>query len=248
MKIFAITVLLIVSLIPALAAADPIPKPKVEFSADTAMEAGGIPMTGKVYHALDRQRIEQSLQEINIVVIARHDKNVGWMIMGTEPAYMELSLEETKKQSGNFDGCEMQQKKQGEEKINNILTTQSRVNVSCPDGSAYEGTMWLSKDGIIVKMEATATDGGNKYPFRLELKNVRIGKQDPKLFEVPAGYQKMGIGGMMGAIGAIMKELPEQDMVVELNDPRKGPATNPTTAEDAVLAEELKKLKGLPGF
>ena len=37
-----------------------------------------------------------------------------------------------------------------------------------------------------------------------ELKNVKIGKQDPQLFEIPQGYTKFDMGGMMG--GAMGRE------------------------------------------
>ena len=31
-----------------------------------------------------------------------------------------------------------------------------------------------------------------------ELTNVQIGRQDPKLFEIPEGFTKLDMGGMMG--------------------------------------------------
>ena len=31
-----------------------------------------------------------------------------------------------------------------------------------------------------------------------ELSNLKIGKQDPKLFEIPEGFTKFDMGGMMG--------------------------------------------------
>ena len=34
-----------------------------------------------------------------------------------------------------------------------------------------------------------------------ELKNVKIGRQDPKLFEIPEGFTKFDMGGMMGGMG-----------------------------------------------
>jgi hypothetical protein len=32
----------------------------------------------------------------------------------------------------------------------------------------------------------------------IELSNLKIGKQDPKLFEIPDGFTKFDMGGMMG--------------------------------------------------
>lgn len=176
-------------------------------------------MVGRIYHASDRERIEQSLQGVKLVVISRHDKNVGWMIMQDERTYMELSLADTKITSGTFKGCELSEKRLGEEMVHDVKARKSQVKITCPDKTAYDGTMWMTRDGITVKMEAMVTDGEQKYPFRLDLKNIRIAKQDPQLFEIPEGYQKLGIAGMLGAFGAMMQGLPEQEATVEIKDP-----------------------------
>lgn len=64
------------------------------------------------------------------------------------------------------------------------------------------GFMWMSKDNIMVKMDAVAIDKGSKNRFKSELTNIKIGKQDPALFEIPPGYQKMSMPGMdMGNMG-----------------------------------------------
>jgi hypothetical protein len=66
--------------------------------------------------------------------------------------------------------------------------------------------MWVTKEGIMVKMDSVAKTDKGDIPFKMELKNINIAKQDPSLFEIPAGYQAMNMGGIMGAFGDMMKK------------------------------------------
>lgn len=58
------------------------------------------------------------------------------------------------------------------------------------------GFIWTSKEGITVKLDAISVDKSSKERFSIELKNLHVGKQDPALFEIPAGYTRMDMGGM----------------------------------------------------
>jgi hypothetical protein len=43
-------------------------------------------------------------------------------------------------------------------------------------------------------------EGNEKKRMMTELKNLKIGKQDPQLFEIPQGYTKFDMSGMMGGV------------------------------------------------
>jgi len=64
-----------------------------------------------------------------------------------------------------------------------------------PQGHRVEGTMWVSREGIMIRGIFTDPAQGNK-PVTIDLKNLKIGQQDPALFEIPAGYNKMPAMGM----------------------------------------------------
>lgn len=55
-----------------------------------------------------------------------------------------------------------------------------------------------------MKMEASKAGAPKKDAVRMELKNLKIGKQDPGLFEIPAGYRKMEVPSM-GDLQEMMK-------------------------------------------
>jgi hypothetical protein len=76
------------------------------------------------------------------------------------------------------------------------------------DGTAG-GFIWITSDGIAIKMDMLSKSGGEKTRMTLTLKNLKIGAQDPQLFEVPGDYKAMprfggmsGMGGLSGLGGA----------------------------------------------
>jgi hypothetical protein len=60
------------------------------------------------------------------------------------------------------------------------------------------GFFWKTPDGILVKSDLIAVDKGSKIRMKSELTNLKVGHQDPALFEIPADYKTMDMGAMMG--------------------------------------------------
>ena len=73
------------------------------------------------------------------------------------------------------------------------------------------------REGIAIRMDMLSKSDGKKTRITMTLKNLQVGAQDPQLFELPAGYNKMpamgfgfgkgkGLGGLGGALkGAVSK-------------------------------------------
>jgi hypothetical protein len=172
------------------------PEVKVDYSADSTMETeGGMTMKSRVYHTADKERMEMGGGE-GMTTITRKDKKVVWQLMGN--MYMEMPMD-----SSNTQGMEgfdiVEQSDVGQETINGIKTTKSKVVAVKKDGSGkFGGFFWTSKEGITVKMDLLSKEGEKKMRMASELTNLKIEKQDPALFEIPAGYTKNDMGAMMG--------------------------------------------------
>jgi hypothetical protein len=183
---------------------------KVEYSADTVMETAEVAITGKVYAARNKERREYAQQGQNMAMIMRADKKLVWMLMPEEKMYMELDLSKQGR-SDDLSGWKIEQTVIGPETIDGIKTTKSKIVMTGPKGQKLAGFWWLTKDDIIVKMDAIAMDKGRKDRFKIENKNIKIGKQDPKLFEIPAGYSKMTMPDMGALMGSGGKEPAAKD-------------------------------------
>ncbi|MFQ5641010.1 MAG: DUF4412 domain-containing protein [bacterium] len=182
--------------------AEEMPQPKVEYSADKStemmMDGEFTSIEGKVFHSQGKEREEMIMQGSRQIRITRRDIGVMWMLMPDEGMYMEHSMQSGQGKSADISSFDIQGEVVGEEEINGIKTTKSKMVMTGPDGTKYGGFYWTTKDGIMIKMRSMAKIEGMKMPMNIELTNLKIGKQDPSLFEIPPGYRKMGFGGMMG--------------------------------------------------
>ena len=179
-------------LLPAAGWAAPPPEPKVDYSADSTMETeGGMTMKSRVYYSPGKQRMEMGGKD-GSVTIMRRDKKVMWQLMGD--MYMEMPMN----QSEDPHDMDVQMTTVGEETVNGIKTTKSKVIATKKDGSKFGGFFWTTKDGITIKMDLLSKEGDKKMRITQELTNLKVGKVDPKLFEIPPGYTKNDMGAMMG--------------------------------------------------
>ena len=80
------------------------------------------------------------------------------------------------------------------------------------DGKKFGGFSWRTKEGINVKQDLLYKEGNDKKRMMTELSNLRIGRQDPKLFEIPDGFTKLDMGGMMGMMGRQGQSMGRPDM------------------------------------
>lgn len=231
-------------------------EPKVEYSADQIAGSEGGTVKSRVFHAPGKQRMDMEEGGGKQFIITRADRKLIWIVMPEQKMYMEKSPEEGKKERRDLADCSFTQKAAGKETVNGIDAAKSEIEVSCPDKSEYSGTMWTSKEGILVKMDAVAKGKGSKGRFRMELKNLKIGKQDGKLFEVPPGYQliKMPMGIVPGGrsvtvepadSGQAVSGPPAEKDLPEPSRPKEPPEEK-GTAEKAV--EPMKKIKNLFGW
>ncbi|MBL8075894.1 MAG: hypothetical protein JNL29_16120 [Nitrospira sp.] len=186
-------------LVPLTVTAAPPPEVKVDYSADSMMETeGGMTMKSRIYHTVEKDRMEMGGSE-GMVSIIRKDKKVVWQLMGN--MYMEMPMD-----ASNASGMDafdiVEQAEVGQETINGLKTTKSKIVAVKKDGSGkFGGFFWTTKEGITVKMDMLSKEGDRKMRMTSELTNLKIEKQDPALFEIPAGYTKNDMGTMMGMGG-----------------------------------------------
>jgi len=186
-------------LVPLSVIAAPPTDVKVDYSADSTMETeGGMTMKFRIHHSLNKDRMEMGGSD-GMVSIIRKDKKVVWQLMGD--MYMEMPMD-----ASNASGMEafdiVEQAEVGQETINGIKSTKSKIVAVKKDGSGkFGGFFWTTKEGITVKMDMLSKEGDKKLRMTSELTNLKIEKQDPALFEIPAGYTKNDMGAMMGMGG-----------------------------------------------
>ena len=173
------------------------PQPTVEYSADRVIAGdGGKEHVYKIYSAPGKERMETKEGSGGAMIITRMDKKLVWTLMPSQKMYMETKFSgqgaSRQKQAGfDQEKCDVRQTEKGKEDVNGFPTRKMELAISCPGEEKYTGFVWLTKENIAMRMETSKA--GKKETTRLELKNLKIGKQDPALFEVPAGYKSLAM-------------------------------------------------------
>ena len=164
------------------------------FSADQIHTTKNKTSTAKVYFAQNAMRLESTDNKGNKVIqIMRFDQKVMWNVVPAQKTYIEMPWGNLGEFAAWADQQGVQRESLGTEQVGEYHCEKFRVQVTL-NGKAYTSLEWDAKelDGLPVKSQ---DEKGN---WSTEYKNVQLGPQDPSLFEIPAGYQKMSLGGMFG--------------------------------------------------
>jgi hypothetical protein len=181
---------------------------QAEFSADIVdLQRQGTPMTqAKVYFAKDKMRIESQGQNPRGMgaVLMNFATSTSTVLMPQQHMYMEMPTGTVPQrglysffQTGDVDNaCDDWKKMQRNQ--NGTCRKVGNETVNGRNTVKYEGTsnsgdvnyVWLDpKLRFPVKWQGKNSGG--------ELRNIQEGGQPGSLFEIPAGYTKMDLGGMM---------------------------------------------------
>lgn len=167
----------------------------VDFSADMVMTSAGHTNTSKIFVKDKKVRMEQ--QGHPMYTIVRGDKDVSWMVMTDQKAYMESRTDPAQRPA-------TEEKVRGEvsRKLIGNGTVDGRAakkyEVTYKDGERTSKMyQWMASD-IKFPVKTAAIDGS----WTVEYRNIKMGGQPDSLFEVPAGYKKMAMPSMPGMPGA----------------------------------------------
>ncbi len=161
------------------------------FSADQIHTMGGKTKTSKVHATPGAMRLEGEDKGKKSIVIMRFDRKVMWSLMPDQRMYVELPWASQSEWASWVAGAEVQRQSLGTEQVGAYLCEKSRVQVTL-QGKVYTSLEWTATqlNGMVVKTQ------DEKGQWSTEYQNVQLGPQDPSLFEVPADYKKLSLGGM----------------------------------------------------
>lgn len=236
-------------------------RPQAEYSADSTMQTEEGTIQEKIFVTPTKERKEMLTGAGDGgIMIFRFDTKVLWILMPSENMYMENPMGAGRGQRDDPSQWTYEDTAMGEEMLNGINVTKYKTIATSTDGKKYGGFSWRTREGISIKQDLLYKEGNDKKRMLTELTNVQIGRQDPKLFEIPEGFTKLDMGGMMGGMmgrqgmGQPMTEPPPtrgrgqgrpQVMTPQENQP--APEPEPQTQEPSGLEKAGNFMKGLFG-
>ncbi len=166
---------------------------RTSFSADEIHTSGKRVMSGKVYGTENAFRTEMQMGGRNSVAIMRFDHQVTWILMPGQKMYVEMPWRGLAEVASTMKGATVQKESLGFEQVGPYHCEKSRVHTAF-NGKSYVTIEWAAKElnGFVVKKQ------DEDATWTIEFQNIHLGPQDPSLFEVPAGYQKLAMPNMPG--------------------------------------------------
>jgi hypothetical protein len=177
------------------------------FSADmkiNARQQAGM-TSGKMYAAAEKWRMDMSMNGREAIMIFDASSNMGYMLMPEQKMYMEMRADAPAPHGGPraprakpmdpnnpcAGDANMTCQKTGTEVVNGRTT--DRWDFTSKDkGENY--TAWVDqKLHFPIKTQNSQGEG-------MELTNIQEGAPPASVFEIPSGYKKFDMGGMMQGI------------------------------------------------
>jgi hypothetical protein len=153
-----------------------------------------------VNHTRLRERISANVSGVDVTVILRSDRNIAWQLMPQMGIYAEadVSAMDTPASVRIVSSEPL-----GEETVAGRSAMKYKAVFQTRNGGQHQGFFWQDKSGVHVKQQFPVTDrDGRTRLIETELRDLRVGAQDPALFEVPQDYRHIDVD-----IGAVLGEL-----------------------------------------
>ncbi len=171
------------------ASADPKQNPTADYTADAISTTEGQPdATSKIWYTKDKIRVDVSQQGQTMSVIMDRPAKKMTVLIPKSKMYQSEEMPEGDASNPIATG-EWEVTKAGDEAVSGVATTKWSVNGKGTDGRTFKGFIWTTKENIQMKMDGESDDEGKKIKVASELKNLKVGPVDAKVFEIPKDYK-----------------------------------------------------------
>jgi len=166
-----------------------LPEVEVEYVCNTKFIIGANVLETRTFQGKNKKRIDTVIQNVPQSVIINYEKQTATWVWPKTYSYLSVSLnkenQENLKKATNITKLD----KIKSDYIRGFEVDLYKLKVNLPDGTTEESTRWISKHGITLKEVGYIEGDEGKILFYSEFSNVKVFKQDDRLFEVPKGYK-----------------------------------------------------------
>lgn len=189
---------------PTVASAAMVGDPRVGFSADRTLQIDGHIYSGKIWAMPGEERHEQVIAAFHPILLLRRESPLGEVVLPQLKTIVEFAIPPELR---FLDGRAITGRAIGSAVVNGVATTEYAIDETVPAGRA-EGTAWLSRDGIPMKLVGTFFGKrGKPTRVRWELSHVALGPQPAALFATPHGYARLPPEAVAPLLGLRLKSV-----------------------------------------
>jgi len=173
--------------------ADKLPTPKVDYNAD--MKIDGLAQPMKIFKSGDMVRTEISDGTDRIISILNTKKRESILLRNEGGQKIALVSKIDPDQMRALDPSSalaneenLNARRAGSDTVAGVRCDNYKVNGEF-GGEPVEGDFCFSSDGVLLR--ARTNEAGSSQAVTMEAVALKVGPQDPNLFEVPEGYQRL---------------------------------------------------------
>ncbi|MEO8558139.1 MAG: hypothetical protein ABI439_03690 [Rhodospirillales bacterium] len=173
----------------------PFGQPTVSFSADFTIDSAGFQTVGHMNSIPLRRRVEVNLGPRHVVSILFVDLAVGYALDLDRKTYSEFSLGPTPNFPTGAIYPNWTLTREGEDNADGYVRTRYRAEEMKSNGDGFRGTLWVvDAYNLVVEAHGANMRGGKPIPLTHRIFNIKVGPQDPTLFQPPADFTRFGTG------------------------------------------------------
>lgn len=170
---------------------------KVEYSADTVIGSGDHPRIGHLWRTPTALRHELTEHGQTETIIVRLDRKTAWMLVPALKLALTTDLDGLAQLPGAAAVLDAADKLKpvaaGTTVMDGLRATRYRVRLDDPADGQFDGYIWTTAQGIILKIDGSGEQNGRRGALHLQFRNIHVGPQDTALFEPPAGYRQITV-------------------------------------------------------
>jgi hypothetical protein len=194
--------ILLASTLPLPARAAALLDAPVSYTAMRTVTVDGRAYTGPSFHEPGRERDDQKLGAMDMDFILDGQSGQGFLVVPSVKTFVSFPFPPLL--SALIDS-EMEKTPVGDEVIDHVPTTKYHVDKTTPDGSHGEGFVWVSKRGVLMRLDGLVTaPGGHKTKIAMQLADVKEGPQKPELFAPPSGMNELPFQALAPLLNGVM--------------------------------------------
>lgn len=180
---------------------------KVDYSADTVIGSGDHPRHGHLWRTPTALRHDLSENGQTETVIVRLDSKTAWLVMPSLKVALGTDLNGLAELPGAaavLDAADtLKPVPAGTAVMEGLRATKYHVRMNDPTAGQFDGYVWSTAQGIILKIDGAGEQNGRRGTLHLQFRNIHVGPQDASLFEPPADYRRITVPP--GAVAALVK-------------------------------------------
>ena len=166
-----------------------LPKVEVEYVCNTKFIIGANVLETRTFQGKNKKRIDTVIQNVPQSVIIDYEKQTVSWVWSKTSSYLSLPLKKENQENLKKAKNIIKLNKIKSDYIHGFEVDLYELEVKLPDGTKEESTRWITKHGVTLKEVGFIDGSDGKLHFYSEFSNVKVFKQDERLFEVPNGYK-----------------------------------------------------------